>query len=224
MVKKIVSIHIPRTAGGTFGRGVLSQIHFQVPGWHTELHNIRNCERGLIDGNPEPFASIPLGSAPAIHGHFPFKPEYKNHFVATFVREPSAHILSRWRYHRSNTPDTISLMDFVKKGVKNRLFTNVQSKFFAEGTVDDFDFIGLTDFFNRSVALFFKKIGLENRIDPITYKTESSTPGRYRNSSQFVYEPSEEEIRIIKEHSKTDIELYNKALQKFENDCAEAGV
>ena len=224
MVKKIVSIHIPRTAGGTFGRGVLSQIHFQVPGWHTELHNIRNCERGLIDGNPEPFAGIPLGSAPAIHGHFPFKPEYKNHFVATFVREPSAHILSRWRYHRSNTPDTISLIDFVIKGVKNRLFTNVQSKFFADGNVGDFNFVGITDQFDRSVALFFKKIGLENKIDPITYKSESSTPGRYRNSSQFVYEPSEEEIRIIKEHSKTDIELYNKALQKFENDCAEAGV
>lgn len=224
MVKKIVSIHIPRTAGGTFGRGVLSQIHFQVTGWCTELHNIRNCERGLIDGNPEPFASIPLGSAPAIHGHFPFKAEYKNHFVATFVREPAAHILSRWRYHRSNTPDTISLIDFVVKGVKNRLFTNVQSMFFADGTVDDFNFIGITDHFDRSVALFFKKIGLENRIDPITYKTESSTPGRYRNSSQFLYEPSEEEIRIINEHSQLDIELYKKALQKFENDCKAAGV
>ena len=61
-------------------------------------------------------------------------------------------------------------------------------------------------------------------LDPITYKTESSTPGRYRNSSQFIYEPSEEEIRIINEYSKIDIELYNKALQKFEKDCAAAGV
>jgi hypothetical protein len=228
MVKKIISIHIPRTAGGTFGRGVLSQIHFQVPGWHTELHNIRNCERGLIDGNQEPFASIPLGSAPAIHGHFPFKPEYKNHFVATFVREPAAHILSRWRYHRSNTSDTISLIDFVVKGVKNRLFTNVQSKFFADGTVDDFNFVGITDHFDRSVALFFKKIGLENKITPESYKSAavSGLPkdGKFRNQSTFMYEPTEEEIRIINEHSKTDIELYNKALQKFENDCAEVGV
>lgn len=228
MVKKIVSIHIPRTAGGTFGRGVLSQIHFQVPGWHTELHNIRNCERGLIDGNPEPFASIPLGSAPAIHGHFPFKPEYKNYFVGTFVREPSAHILSRWRYHRSNTTDTISLIDFVVKGVKNRLFTNVQSKFLAGASIDDFNFIGITDFFDRSVDLFFKKIGLENRIPPGHYKTSaiSGLPkdGKFRNQSTFVYEPSEEEIKIIKEHSKLDIELYRKALQKFEKDCSEAGV
>ena len=224
MVKKIVSIHIPRTAGGTFGRGVLSQIHFQVPGWHTELHNVRNCERLLIDRNSEAFAEIPVGSAPAIHGHFPFKPVYRNHFLATFVREPSSHILSRWRYHRSNTPDTISLVDFVIKGVKNRLFTNVQTKFFADGTVNDFDFIGLTDFFDRSVALFFKKIGLENRIDPITYKTQASKPGVYRNASDFIYEASEEEIRIIKEHSISDMDLYKKAFLRFEKECKEYGV
>ena len=164
MVKKIISTHIPRTGGGSFGRGVLSQIHFQVPGWHTNLWHIRNSERLLIDGNQKAFNAIPLTEAPAIHGHFPFKHDYMNYFVTIVVRKPSSQVVSRWKYHRSMTSDTISLIDFVVKGVNNRLFTNVQSKYFGKGKVDDFNFIGITEQFDRSVDLFFKKIGLENRV------------------------------------------------------------
>lgn len=222
MVKKIISVHIPRTAGGTFGRGVLSQIHFQVPGWYTELVKSKKTENELIDGIV-PTAEFNI-NAPATHGHFPYKPEYKKHFLVTIVRDPVNHVISRWRYHRSNTPDQCSLIDFTVKGVKNRLFTNVQTKFFNEGTVNDFNMVGITEQFDRSVDLFFKKIGLENRIDPVTYKTQSSSPGLFRNASTFIYEPLDEEIEIIREHSKLDMDLYEKALYKFEKDCAEFGI
>ena len=228
MVEKIISIHIPRTAGGTFGRGVLSQIHFQVSGWYTELYNIAGCENGLIDNNPHIFSAIPHEKAPAIHGHFPFKPEYKQWFVCAFVRDPIKQVTSRWKYHREKTKDKCTLTEFIK-GVNSRLFTNMQTKFFNGGTVDDFNFIGITDYFDISVELFFKKIGLENKIvDPDFYKqpviSGLSDPGKHRNQSKILYEPSEIEIEIIKENSESDIELYKKAVQKFEKDCSKEGI
>jgi hypothetical protein len=202
-MKKIIFVHIPRTGGGTF-----SQI---LKEWYPK-HWIRTSGyRNTI--NPE--------KSDVICGHFRFQPEYKKYFVCTFIRYPYDWYISRWLYHNELSNNKIKspldmknadfgpLQQFASEN-SPRYATwsrnNVQSFYFNNAKISDFDFIGITDKYKESVERFKTLYG-ETRDWNHTYKKNSTKKENIKIKPEW-------KERILKK-SKNDLKLYNSVVEKF---------
>ena len=77
----------------------------------------------------------------------------RKYFLCTFLRNPVEQVISRWAYHKSNAINYKgSVVDFAKWG-----FVNMQSKYLKGSTLDDFDFVGITERFPDSMKIFKSK-------------------------------------------------------------------
>ena len=214
-MRNIVFVHIPRTGGGTFKNILIS--------WYLP----RNCYRVTCD-HEAILAGIRKGSlAPfvqhnrVLHGHFVYHASYKKHFLCTFLRNPVDWVVSRWAYHKIHKRPlyTGSVIDFMDWG-----FVNMQSKFLKGSTLDDFDFVGITDRYVDSMKMFKKLappskvekwININNWEEEMTWQ-KKVFGGNFKNASnRQAYTATDEEKQIIQDRNQADFKLYNRALDIY---------
>ncbi len=212
-MRSIVFIHIPRTGGGTF-KNILTSWYLPE-----NCHRI-NCDHeailaGIRKGNLNPFRQHNR----VMHGHFAYHPSYKKYFLCTFLRNPVDWVVSRWAYHKMHKRPlyTGSVIDFMDWG-----FVNMQSKYLKGSTLDDFNFVGITDRYVDSMKMFKRLAPLskvEKWININDWEEEmiwqkKVFDGNFKNASRPIYVTAEEK-QIIQERNQEDFELYKRALERL---------
>jgi hypothetical protein len=198
----LLSVHIPKTAGTSFAK-VLETLYG------------KRLQK-LYEPSFDPITNRVL----CVHGHFlpaHFFHRYQKARAITWLRNPTDRVISHYRfYKRQPQPDDpvwqqiheqgLSLLEFARLP----LMTNRQSFFLEDLAFDDYDFIGITEQFDRSVQLFAKIFRLSIRSKPIHLNTAPE--------SCAVASSVRTEIARLNE---ADWELYRRALGRFEQQCKE---
>lgn len=227
MRRKVIFIHIPKTAGGTL-RYITAR---QYPAMQTAEVNKQRRLPTISLEELENLSPTQRKKIQLVQGHLPFGAHrFFDEPVGyiTLLREPVARILSFY-YYVKNIPShrlgqeiikhNLSLRDFVLR-IPDRNLHNGQTYMLAGKNIaperaldtaisnlqNHFIAIGLTERFDESILLFKEKL----KWTSLFYQK--------RNSKKQQREPlSEEVIAIIREKNQLDIALYDFGKQIFES-------
>ena len=177
----IISVHIPKTAGTSFKHLLQQQFHERLLLDYTERpiwnNRVKGVGRALFAGLRMMVRHENKGEYQCVHGHFlalkyRFLQIRRNASYVVWLREPAERLISHYYYWKRTPPAPgtpplrahvhaldYSLEDFCQEP----LFRNLYSKFLFGVNLDQFDFIGITEDFDRSIDLFRKifSFGLE---------------------------------------------------------------
>lgn len=226
MADTIISIHIPKTGGTTFKEVLIAvsgnRVYFDYEDkplssdyrYRRLYANLRGLLRKRKDEIPE--------EARFIHGHF-LASKYEKRFPrARFIvwfRDPVERLISHYHFWLRE-PDMdnatcrrmiigkMSLLDFAAL----KEMRNVHSRFLSGKDLDTFDFIGITEEYDKSLRLF-KKMFFSS-ID-MGFPIRNENPNRRGRS----YEIDEDTRRAIMEYNRLDLDLYERARKRFDSLC-----
>ena len=203
-------IHIPKTAGSSF-RVAAEQYfgsdvtYFDYGKGSKETHpDIVKYEYELKDRYLA--AKCIKSSAKLLSGHviYPkYAPFFQPKSVVTFVRDPAQQVRSHFEHFSRLHGYKGSFKDFIKE---NR-FANMQSKALNGVWADAIGFIGITERYNESIALFNQYYGTDIKVLDINKNTA-------KPSGAYTF--SEDEITLIREMNSQDFAFYDYALKRFD--------
>lgn len=230
----IISVHIPKTAGRSFQQSLQAQYGERLLAdygdWleiHTpqaQSHNQGRREQAIaaLDGITSGYD--------VIHGHFKAT-KYVGVFPVTdllcFVRDPYQHALSAHAQGRRLAEAAPwsgadpSVERFRSRGMSLfemvEAFPNLQSYFVDNVSLEDFALIGLTDQYERSLALFARVFGvaLREAAQQVNANPDQAAPS---------YDISAEVRRFIDSRQGQDVELYRMANERFERLARQYGL
>jgi len=213
--EKIFFLHVPKTGGCTF-RSLLED-HYPVEAYRPFM----NWKTFRPDHKT--FQNLSL-----VHGHMLYSramPYCKNFIKITFLRDPVARVLSEHRFlsasknnlghiqhflpPNSDPIDTAANIACMFLSQLDPLDPNIsieQHLESAKNSLKEFDFVGITEQMDESIALFFQMIGwkLPEKI-PFLNTTD---PSRSNDPQEI--------LDAIAERNWADIELYRFAKELFE--------
>jgi hypothetical protein len=212
----LVSVHVPKTGGVSF------------------LEVLKRCygERLLLDYDDRPMAHGPVvrmlkayvggrfGSAreltgyDCVHGHFlPVKYRtLKDRSFAIWFRDPVELAVSRYHYFRRHLkPDDIQFRKYIRRGdlsleeyCRIGHFHNVYAKYLVGMRLADFGFIGITEDYARSLAVFRRLYGIRDEVSEERMNANPDKAGPR-------YAIPDELRERIRGYNKKDVEIYRRA-------------
>ena len=210
----IISLHIPKTAGTALATfldyGTKRKILYDYDDFIPNDVAFMREHKDFI----ERFS--------VIHGHFHYS-KYKDVFpeakYITCVRHPVERTISNYFHvmreknmnifsYRRIVEDKLDIVGFAKLGNMRR----AQSIYMEGRAVEDYDFIGITENLDRSVDVMCNLFGIP-RMTPFDSSIKV-------NSNPHKPEVSDEDRRLIEEACWEDMNIYNRALEKFESQKA----
>jgi len=146
-----------------------------------------------------------------VYGHVSLNHIYFDETVsvkrAAFFREPIDWLGSFYFYHKDKYPDEIT--DDIIALVHNMDLGNAFQKYLGRYTVDDLDFVGITEHYEQSLALYQKMFGV---TIPFHYQNKTSNaPPNYRE-----YFAQHGMLEKISNLMKNNTVIYEQALKRFE--------
>jgi hypothetical protein len=134
-----------------------------------------------------------------IHGHFTAKKysHLKKWKMITFLRNPIERIISHFSSWSGNYKKDISIIEFAK------IYANHMT-YITGGNLDQFDFIGLTEYYDESIKQLQKTLSLKF---PNQYPYKNKTPKKVKITKK--------QKRIIVDLNREDIALYEKVLRRY---------
>jgi hypothetical protein len=158
-----------------------------------------------------------------IHGHFPisrFYGVFANARYVTFLRDPLMRHISGFHHHKNKEkPDNgnptarqiwegkLAVADFLRKKYARNVY-----KWYVDNSLDKFDFIGITEFFDESVKLFKKKFPQFKRMEPICINASGE-------KAMNVEQHYPDIVSDFKKSCIDDYRLYNAAKENFIREC-----
>jgi SAM-dependent methyltransferase len=149
---KLLSVHIPETAGGLFGELLMTQfaeavcLHYYHP----------------YDANWNRLSDIPAQTR-YLHGHFPagqFRERYERAMLVTWLRDPAERVAAEYdRLKREPDPQSelsqliangATLLDFAE----HPFARNAQVRYVDSVPLQEFTFLGISENFLRDLARF----------------------------------------------------------------------
>ena len=217
---KLVSVHLPKTAGTSFGRslqGVFGNDFLRdyedrsISKPEFERHRLALLSSIEI-------ANKRLGHVRCIHGHFlPVKylllgTAEKLNFI-TWMREPVERMVSHYNFwqrsydpasapphHKQVIEEKWTLEDFCL----SPRFRNLYSQYLWAFPLENFDFIGITQFYEDDLAYFGERfLGIRLKSERLNTDQTQSMPAQIDGALRS---------RIEKYHE-ADVELYGRALE-----------
>lgn len=201
----LISAHIPKTAGVSFRNILCKQYgssYFQY------YWKITNAFGEVVDQLP--------ATAGCVHGHFVASDlvnRFPNSEVVTWVRDPVDRVLSSY-YYRLREPDwqhpvcrqlheeKLDIIEYARL----ELVRNEMARFMGTLRPEDFDFIGITERFEQSLAWFCQRFNLPKH--PV--RRDNCNPDHV--GTRYVLKP---EIRAeILRLNEADEEIYRKCLER----------
>jgi hypothetical protein len=217
----ILSVHVPKTAGNSFRECLAARFGDRLMtdygDWagcdmpQTNLHRaIRTA--AMRRRGPELLEKYDI-----IHGHFvadKFAGLFPNTKYVAFFRDPYQQAVAHYHFLRQNPqrphPEErilherkMTLHDYLEWDA----FHNQQSQYLGTMSIDDFDMVGLSHRFPESLEMFGAIFGIrlgEQRFANVN--TEARGP----------YDISPDVKRAIDTYRAQDIELYRRAVERFE--------
>lgn len=215
----IVSCHVPKTAGTSFGellvRYFSDRVHLDYGdrvGWDTEEGNAWREERKT--------SQRPLGpQIECVHGHF-YVSKYldliPHPLIVTFLRQPVERVVSNFRFLRAHPEIRHPLVaEFHKAKPDLKEWAawpwarNLQSKVLAGIALENMALVGITEHYRKSIE----------RFDAIFHtKLQVYDQGEMANRSTDEMEATASDREVIRRLNTVDMQLYERALALFEND------
>jgi len=220
----ILSIHIPKTAGTSFGDGLRKfygsrLLHrFDIDHWpgfatpetiaihHQKMIEFKSCLQQT------------MSTYDVIHGHFvadQYAALFPDAKLVSFFRDPYQQTISHYEF-LSSIPEThdhravklfheerMSLIDFIRW----EAFSNEQSYLLGKVPLQQLTVIGLTEEFGKSLDLFNHVF--DTRINNEFWHR------RNPDKSNDSYDIKAEIRKEISQHRAADIELYERAKEAF---------
>lgn len=203
-------IHIPKTAGSSFRLAAEQYFgsdatYYDYGKGNKETHgDILKYEYELKDRYLA--AKTIKQNAKFLSGHviYPkYAPFFQPKSIVTFVRNPAQQVRSHYEHFSRLHGYEGSFADFIKE---NR-FANMQSKALNGVWPDALGFIGITERYDESIALFNKYYETDIRVLDINKNSAKSSGA---------YVLSEDELSLIRKMNHQDFALYDYALKRFE--------
>lgn len=209
-MKKFFFIHIPKTAGTSFREALEHSIPpgsmFCDYGPKSEKTSV--SVRNSIYGEGgfqvyELFQAMDQFETSVLCGHVRAK-KYIQGFgyekMAVFLREPVARTISAYLANKRSSDFRGSLVDFctVSRGI------NRQSQLLEGMDISKFGFVGITEYYNKSLADFTLFSGLT--VENLKLNVAKNYPDFF----------TEEELEAVRQANQLDIQLYKEALAVFE--------
>jgi hypothetical protein len=212
---------MPKTGGSSFFKN-LQDVYGPRVLWHVndfveiatpEAIARRERHRARLIGDPVLFAQ----RFDAIHGHFSAR-KYAGLFpgarLVTFLRDPFQHAVSCFEFavrsedllhpgHQAFKARNMSVFELIE------MYPDHQSMYLDGIPLEEFALVGIYERYEESLRLFESIFGV--RI-PDHATRENFNPNR-RSAG---YEISPEVRRAVERHRAGDIELYRRALERFE--------
>lgn len=221
----IISIHIPKTAGRSwraqleseFGSRLLLDKEFEKIDSIETYKEIFETNTPRADERKEALKAELNASRDelmrdydVIHGHF-VADKYMDifpttQFVAIF-RDPYQQMVSAYYYIQREAGELFqkynpTLLQFIE------LLSSMQAPFLGSIAIEELAMVGLTEEYERSVALFEAIFGKKISHE---FKRVNTNPDRKENG----YEIDDEVKEAVDRHCSADVELYQRAQARF---------
>lgn len=226
----LLSVHIPKTAGTSFRQALQAQLGEDRVAL-TYLGRIM-CGSDYVCGfqgrsldhleEPEAQALVDYcatNGVACIHGHyslFAIRDLFPQARCITFLRDPLKRLVSAYNHMFITMPDRAARLSF-EDFVRMERTRNVYETHGVLEYIDDFDFIGITEQYDRSLALLgsiYPELGVL-RVD------EANVSQQKRFSLRDVDEAFLPELRRLNDG---DFEIYETVRGWFEDECARHGL
>ncbi len=209
---KVISIHVPKTAGTTFKK-ILRQIYHPEEIFFDYPH--RGDLRHNMLTNPKPGIKV-------IHGHFPSH-KYDSKFPECrkiiWLRDPIKRLISLYFFWKTwqilvesdgenLAPVKESSLTFLEFAAKPEMQNIIKSKFVQEQKLTDFYFVGIQEFFSEDLH------ELKGMLNWSEYELETQNTNPYPEYKLLLKEvlSNQEIVNKISAINQEDIELYQEAL------------
>ncbi|XLQ20257.1 MAG: hypothetical protein ACKUBY_00565 [Candidatus Moraniibacteriota bacterium] len=218
----LISLHLPKTAGSSFRKSLHDYFgnqllidHKDAPLQHSSL--IRHGMTNIAYFNNYIFSNK-YQNIQCIHGHFlPFKylpikfRKGEDVKFVTWMRNPVDRLISHYNYWQKsyNYNESFNLHKKVIEenwSLENFCFSNelrnVYSKYLWKFPLEDFDFIGITEFYEEDVkyfSKFFLKVEMSVYHERVNRKNSEDISDEFRKN-------------VERFHAK-DMQIYRKALE-----------
>lgn len=179
----LISVHIPKTAGGSFGRMLRlacpGRVHFdfgdphrfvdlEPPELPTRLWRLYHTMLGMA--RRRQWRNRPAPGTTCIHGHFQatkYRPAYPDARLAVWLRDPVERLVSHYRYWlrqpdfghsacRRLHQQALSLEQFAALPSMRDL----QARYLDGVTLEAFWFVGVQERFESQSQDFFRRMGV----------------------------------------------------------------
>jgi hypothetical protein len=202
----LLSAHIPKTAGVSF-RNILQ-------GFYKE--GFIQYYWKIVDADGRELPDVPV-NATCVHGHFvasDLAAKFPHASVITWVRDPVERVVSSY-YYRLREPDwkhpvcrqlheqKLDLLSYASLP----LVRNEIAHFIGKMEPDDFDFVGMAEHFDESLARFSQRFGLPS----LPSRRDNCNPVR----RQDFYELTPDIRSKILMLNEQDDEIYRKCVARF---------
>lgn len=211
-MKKIVSMHIPKTAGTTFYEYLKVNYENNIKLIYTKpiVKRCNNIDNEINKINLNGF------NEKVIHGHFIYDEVEinKDDYCLTWLRDPVERVVSHYYYFKYKPThdyihpieykikeENLSLLEFINI----KCMQNLQSYYFGVTNIEKFNFIGIVEKFDESLEF------LESDLK-IQFAQKRIMKARVNSKKEEV---SNELKALIQELNQEDYILYNKVLKKY---------
>jgi hypothetical protein len=233
----LLSVHIPKTGGTTFNNILhdIYQEHFILVKQDGIAEHVSTDVKNAVSNQAKD------GHVSVIHGHYyldPFRDCYPDAKLAVWLRYPIQRLLSNYYYSERSgvgmgcSPEELHNEDLIYKFVDQPHHHNTMTKMIGRSKIDEFAFIGITEDFEKSMALFSRifstkkafthKRRLIIKIMKFFKKNEIHVKHRNRNpdrKSPF-YEISDELRTKILQLNRDDDALYQAGIARYQHLCS----
>jgi hypothetical protein len=215
----IISLHLPKTAGTSFGTSMSS--HFG--GRYREDYAdqciskpaAQRCEEALEAGVE--IAAQGLGDIECVHGHFlPVKylalAATRELTFVTWMREPVVRMISHYYYWQESYDEKASAphhRQVIEQGwtleqfCLSEQFRNIYTQYLWSFPLDDFAFIGISEHYQEDLQEFCRRY-LSVSLEPRSRNTTKYSGLREAPDAAF--------LDKVREFHAADMELYQQAL------------
>jgi hypothetical protein len=216
----IISIHIRKCAGTTFRKCLANYYGDKVffdygdevgSTWPSSIkkrqlslaHSIQNQTKTQLDFD-------------VIHGHF-YRDKYdflgpERRYI-TFLRDPISRTLSNYFYLKRNldraNPDAliVNKLGFsLREYIQHPDCRNLQSQYLKTTTLDEFEFVGITEEYNSSINRLNSALGLQLKTTDAENVNEKAAND---------YDITPDILNLIKNCNSDDLRLYDLALNRL---------
>ncbi len=226
----IISVHMPKTGGETFANGLETA-------FGPRLLRDYGDKVGFVSDDIERHRRVRMEAMRAerdeierrydiVHGHFiadKYRGLFRSEQYVAFFRHPLQQAISHYRYLQRvplrNDPTIsdvqgpdVTFTDFLERDT----VTNSQTELLGAVPLEYFAMVGIAEEFDRGVALFNATFGCRVEI------TESVNVDPDRVGPRHPLTAAEREA--VQNHRRADIELYQRAKQKFNRLCIARGL